>query len=286
MKIAAIVQARLGSTRLPNKVIKEIVGRPMIEILLTRLSQSKEINQIVVATSNKRENDNLKILVESLGYECIRGSENDVLSRFYRSAKKIGADVVLRITGDCPLVDSEMVDTCIKEFKSLAVDYYSNTMPATFPDGLDIEVMSFSSLERAHNETESIFDREHVTPYIRNSVTFSKGNLTNSEDLSKKRWTVDELEDFIVINRIFEYFYPNILFSWKDVYALQKNNPSFFREIKDLFAGEARTVDPRSIAAASAYEPCTTKCSPAIIIFPGAFVVNINMYHSTKIMDE
>ena len=148
------------------------------------MSQSKEINQIVVATSTERENDALQILVESLGYECTRGSENDVLNRFYSSAKKIGADVVLRITGDCPLVDSEMVDTCIKEFKSSAVDYYSNTMPATFPDGLDIEVMSFSSLERAHNEAESIFDREHVTPYIRNSGTFSKGNLTNS-DFSK-----------------------------------------------------------------------------------------------------
>ena len=119
MRVIAIVQARLGSTRLPNKVIKEIVGKPMIEILLTRLSQSKEINQIVVATSTERENDNLQILVESLGYECTRGSENDVLNRFYSSAKKIGADVVLRITGDCPLVDSEMVDTCIKEFKSL-----------------------------------------------------------------------------------------------------------------------------------------------------------------------
>ena len=238
MRVIAIVQARLGSTRLPNKVIKEIVGKPMIEILLTRLSQSKEINQIVVATSTERENDNLQILVESLGYECTRGSENDVLNRFYSSAKKIGADVVLRITGDCPLVDSEMVDTCIKEFKSLAVDYYSNTMPETFPDGLDIEVMLFSSLERAHNEAESLFDREHVTSYIRNSETFSKGNLTNPEDLSKRRWTVDEPEDFIIINRVFEYFYPNILFSWKDVYDLQKNNPSSFTENEQIKRNE------------------------------------------------
>ena len=129
-----------------------------------------EINQIVVATSTERENDDLQIIVESLGYECTRGSENDVLNRFYSSAKKFGADVVLRITGDCPLVDSEMVDTCIKEFKALAVDYYSNTMPETFPDGLDIEVMSFFSLERAHNKAESLFDREHVTPWMYNNI--------------------------------------------------------------------------------------------------------------------
>jgi glutamate-1-semialdehyde 2,1-aminomutase len=143
MKIVALVQARMGSTRLPNKVIKEIVGRPMIELLLKRLSQSKEVSQIVVATSENEENDSLQSLVTALGYQCTRGSENDVLSRFYESAKRTGADVIVRITGDCPLVDAKLVDKCIIGYKSEAVDYFNNTESETFPDGLDVEVMSF-----------------------------------------------------------------------------------------------------------------------------------------------
>jgi glutamate-1-semialdehyde 2,1-aminomutase len=238
MKVVAIIQARMGSTRLPNKVIKDIIGKPMIEILLTRLSQSKEVDQIVVATSREKINDSLQSLVESLGYECTRGSENDVLGRFYDSAKKVGADAIVRITGDCPLVAAELVDTCIKEFKSSEVDYFSNIDPTTFPDGLDIEVMSFSSLKQAHNETDSKFDREHVTPYIRNSENFRKDSLTNPEDLSDMRWTVDEPEDLIVIRKIFEYFSPNILFSWKDVLDLQRGNPSMFKENQQIERNE------------------------------------------------
>ena len=121
--IIGLVQARLGSTRLPNKVIKELAGKPMIEILLTRLSKSSEISKIVVATSTRPENDHLQMLVESLGYECTRGSEKDVLSRFYKSAKKNNADTVVRITGDCPLVDPDMVDECIESIRVLIDDF-------------------------------------------------------------------------------------------------------------------------------------------------------------------
>jgi glutamate-1-semialdehyde 2,1-aminomutase len=236
--IIGLVQARLGSTRLPNKVIKELAGKPMIEILLTRLSKSSEISKIVVATSTRPENDHLQMLVESLGYECTRGSEKDVLSRFYKSAKKNNADTVVRITGDCPLVDPDMVDECIRNFQLLEVDYYSNTAPETFPDGLDVEVFSFSSLALANNEAKSAFDRENVTPYIRNSEAFSKGNLTYKENLSSYRWTVDEPEDFIVVSKIFENFSPNIFFSWKDVYHLQKNSPELFKENKYIIRNE------------------------------------------------
>ena len=178
MKIVALVQARMGSTRLPGKVLKSIVGKPMIELLLTRLSQSNELDEIVVATSDKDQNDQLQSVVESLGYQCTRGSEKDVLGRFYESAKSVNADVIVRITGDCPLVDPVLVDECIEGFKQFQVDYFSNINPATFPDGLDIEVMSFDSIERANEETNSEFDREHVTPYIRNSDSFTKGLIT------------------------------------------------------------------------------------------------------------
>ena len=147
MKIVALVQARMGSTRLPGKVLKSIVGKPMIELLLTRLSQSNELDEIVVATSDKDQNDQLQSVVESLGYQCTRGSEKDVLGRFYESAKSVNADVIVRITGDCPLVDPVLVDECIEGFKQFQVDYFSNINPATFPDGLDIEVMSFDSIE-------------------------------------------------------------------------------------------------------------------------------------------
>jgi len=228
MKIVALVQARMGSTRLPGKVLKSIVGKPMIEILLTRLSQSNELDSIVVATSEESQNDQLQSIVESLGYQCTRGSEKDVLGRFYQSAKSADADVVVRITGDCPLVDPALVDLCIQGFKQCQVDYFSNVDPATFPDGLDIEVMSFASLERANNETNAEFDREHVTPYIRNSDAFTKESINHTEDLSNQRWTVDEPEDLIVVTNIFEYFSPNLLFDWQQVLDLRNTQPELF----------------------------------------------------------
>jgi len=230
MKVSALVQARMGSTRLPGKVLKPIVGKSMIELLLTRLSKSSELDEIVVATSKDAKNDELQLVVESLGYRCTRGSEKDVLSRFYESAKFIGADVVVRITGDCPLVDSKLVDECIKGYNNSNVDYFSNINPLTYPDGLDIEVISFESIERANNEAKSKFDREHVTPYIRNSDNFSQSSMQHTEDLSNQRWSVDEPEDLIVVTNVFEYFSPNIFFDWKDVLELSRSQPKLFQE--------------------------------------------------------
>ena len=174
MKVVAVVQARLGSIRLPEKVLRPIANKPMIEILLNRLSMSSEIDEILVATSNKEENDKLQSFVEALDFRCTRGSEEDVLSRFYDTARLSEADIVVRITGDCPLVDPGLVDKCIKGYKENEVDYFSNIQPTTFPDGLDIEVLSMHSLEKAHKEAISNYDREHVTTYIRNSDKFSK----------------------------------------------------------------------------------------------------------------
>ena len=230
MKIVALEQARMGSTRLPGKVLKPIVNKPMIELLLTRLSQSNELNEIVVAASEEAQNDKLQSVVESLGYQCTRGSEKDVLNRFYESAKSLKADVVVRITGDCPLIDSTLVDECIQGYQNSKVDYFSNVDPATYPDGLDIEVMSFKSIQRANNETDSEFDREHVTPYIRNSDSFSKASMSHTEDLSSQRWSVDEPEDLVVVTNIFEHFSPDILFDWKQVLELRKLQPVLFTE--------------------------------------------------------
>jgi glutamate-1-semialdehyde 2,1-aminomutase len=230
MKIVALVQARMGSTRLPGKVLKSIVNKPMIELLLTRLSQSSKLDQIVVAASEEVQNDKLQSVIESLGYKCTRGSEKDVLNRFYESAKSLKADVIVRITGDCPLVDSMLVDECIQGYQNSKVDYFSNVDPATYPDGLDIEVMSFKAIQRANNETDSEFDREHVTPYIRNSDSFSRSAMQYTEDLSSQRWSVDEPEDLIVVTNVFEHFSPDILFDWKQVLELRKLQPVLFTE--------------------------------------------------------
>ncbi len=242
MKIVALVQARMGSTRLPGKVLRAIVGKPMIELLLARLSQSSELDEIVVAASEEVKNDKLQSVVESLNYKCTRGNEKDVLNRFYESAKSVDADVIVRITGDCPLVDSAMVDECIKNYKNSNVDYFSNINPATYPDGLDIEVMSFESIKRANNETDSDFDREHVTPYIRNSDSFSKDSMCYIEDLSNQRWSVDEPEDLVVVTNIFEHFSPNILFDWKQVLGLRKLQPELFIENQKIKNNEGATM--------------------------------------------
>ena len=242
MKIVALVQARMGSTRLPGKVLKSIVRKPMIELLLARLSQSKELDLIVVAASEESQNDQLQSVVESLGYLCTRGSERDVLSRFYTSAKFVDADVVVRITGDCPLVDSVLVDQCIQGFKESQVDYFSNIGPATYPDGLDIEVMSFTSIERANNEANSEFDREHVTPYIRNSSSFTKGFMSHKENLSSQRWSVDEPEYLVVVANIFEHFSPDIFFNWRQVLELRSTQPELFQANQGIKNNEGSTM--------------------------------------------
>ncbi|MEL0114683.1 MAG: aminotransferase class III-fold pyridoxal phosphate-dependent enzyme [Gammaproteobacteria bacterium] len=232
--IVAFVQARLGSMRLPNKVLATVSGKPMIELLLKRLSQSNEIDKIIVLTTVNIKDDTLQNQVEALGFECFRGSEDNVLNRYYEASIKYQADVILRITGDCPLVDANLVDVCVQKYRTLNVDYLSNLDPATYPDGLDIEVFSRNALERCNIEATSSFDKEHVTSYIRNSSFFKKAHIKNKENLSNLRWTVDESEDLIVIRNIFEHFAPDIFFDWKKVLKLEKLNPSIFMDNKEL----------------------------------------------------
>ncbi|NML86968.1 aminotransferase class III-fold pyridoxal phosphate-dependent enzyme [Polaromonas sp.] len=238
MKVVAIVQARMGSTRLPNKVMKPIGGIPMIEVLLTRLACAKEANEIMVATSADPRNQPLADHVNALGYKCYRGSEDDVLDRYVQAAKSGNADVVVRITGDCPLVDPALVDEVIRQFKASKVDYFSNTAPPTFPDGLDIEVFTFAALEKAGQETSQPFDHEHVTPYLRESSQFLQAGMQHSEDLSDLRWTVDEPADYDVVSKIFAHFAPDIHFSWQQVLQLQRSRPEIFYSNQNLFRNE------------------------------------------------
>jgi len=228
MKIVAIVQARMGSTRLPNKVMKTINGVPVIELLLLRLSKAKEIGQIVVATSTDPRDTPLVNHIRSLGYACERGSESDVLDRFVRAAEAHEADVVVRITGDCPLVDPQIVDDCIRQFKEKTCDYLSNVEPPSYPDGLDVEVVTLTALQRARQESNKEYDHEHVTPYIRESGLFTVASVRNDLDLSEKRWTMDVHEDFEVITKVFQFFAPDVHFGWHQVLELQRTQPDLF----------------------------------------------------------
>lgn len=242
MKVVAIVQARMGSTRLPNKVMKPIDGIPMIEVLLARLARANEVNEIVVATSADPRNQPLADHVNALGYKCYRGSENDVLDRYVQAANMVGADVVVRITGDCPLVDPALVDDAIRQFRARGVDYFSNIAPPTFPDGLDIEVFTLLALARAAQETNKPFDREHVTPYLRESGRFTQAGMQHEEDLSSLRWTVDEPADYDVVSRVFAHFAPDIHFSWQRVLQLQRSQPEIFTANQNLIRNEGASM--------------------------------------------
>jgi glutamate-1-semialdehyde 2,1-aminomutase len=232
----------MGSTRLPNKVMKHIVGRPMIELLLTRLSKSRTLSEVVVATSTDSRNLPLIEVTANLGYQCIQGSEDDVLDRYLKAAKQTQADVIVRITGDCPLVDPELVDTIVERYLEGSDDYCSNVNPPTYPDGMDVEVFSFSALERAAQEADDTFDREHVTPYMRKPGKFQTTSVSNTEDLSWMRWTVDEQVDFDVISSIFSHFSPNVHFAWTKVLELQQTHPSLFESNCKIFRNEGSNM--------------------------------------------
>jgi glutamate-1-semialdehyde 2,1-aminomutase len=234
LKIVAIVQARMGSTRLPNKVMKPMGGVPMIEVLLARLARAGEIDEVMVATSVDACNQVLFDHVAALGFKCYRGSEDDVLDRYVQAARLANADVVVRITGDCPLVDPALVDEAVRLFKTSQADYLSNVSPPTFPDGLDIEVFTAQALEKAARETALPFDREHVTPYLRTNGQYRQADLQHDEDLSGLRWTVDESADYEVMSRVFAHFSPDIHFGWPQVLQLQRSRPEIFHINKNL----------------------------------------------------
>ena len=242
MRTVAIVQARMGSTRLPSKVMSPIVGKPLIELLLTRLSNAQSIDEIVVATSIDTRNDILAEHVESIGYKVFRGSENDVLDRYFRAAIASSADVIVRITGDCPLIDSAIVDSTVSLRIESGADYASNTTPPSFPDGLDTEVFTMSSLAIAHAQATTAAQREHVTPFIRESGQFRTANLTSVIDASSMRWTVDEPADLEVVRNVFEHFEPRKDFQFSDIIALTKTNPELFTENQHLIRNEGATL--------------------------------------------
>ena len=228
IKYLALVQARMGSTRFPKKVLQKINGISLISILFKRLQKSNKIDKIVLATSVKEENNILEKEIKKLGFDVYRGDEQDVLKRFYEAATLYNPLSIVRITGDCPLVDPKIVDRVINLYEKKELDYCSNVLPPTFPDGLDVEVFRMSVLKKAHKYATKKNEREHVTTYIINDENIVKDNLSLSTDFSNERWTVDEKSDLMVINNIVKYFKPNIHFSFEDILDLLKTNPEIF----------------------------------------------------------
>jgi len=196
-----LVQARMGSSRLPGKVLRPIAGSPMINWVMVRADRAESVDKVVLATSDHARDDVLATHVNSLGFEVERGSETDVLARFAAAAQAQGAEVVVRITADCPLIDPDLIDAVVALRTQTGADYASNTDPATFPDGLDVEVFTVAALLHAARTATTLSDREHVTPFLRRDP-FSRASLTNDTDLSNIRWTVDEAPDLVVVDRL------------------------------------------------------------------------------------
>lgn len=238
MKVLGIVQARMGSTRLPNKVLMNIMDKPLLWHMIYRLKHSKEITQLIIATSTNKIDDPIEIFCSSIDIECFRGSENDVLSRFYYAAIKYGGDIIARFTGDCPLIDPLISDDVIKTHIASSGDYSSNTLKRTFPRGLDTEVFSFRVLEKAFNNANKEYEREHVTPYIyENPKLFKLINLEAKGKLRRPdiRITVDTKEDLKLVREIYSQLYkPNQIFYTEDIIKLLNKNPRLLEINKNV----------------------------------------------------
>ena len=237
MKVAAIIQARMGSTRLPGKILEPICGKPLLQHVVERIKKVQKIDEIVIATTTS-ERDNVLAnevaRIQEIG--IFRGSEEDVLDRYYRVAQKAGAEVIIRITSDCPLIDPVVIDAMIEIFlkritEKAPIDYLSNTLVRTFPRGLDAEVFSFAALEKAFCEAKEGYQREHVTPYIwQNPDIFKQECFKNEEDLSFHRWTVDEVEDLRLVREIYKELY-------------RGGHCFLLKEVVDLFRRQPQLLD-------------------------------------------
>ena len=221
MKIIAITQARTGSTRFPNKIMNKIEGKTLLDIHVNRIKKAKKNNLIIIATTKKKDDDIIELEANNLGVHCYRGDEDDVLDRFYQAAKSHNPDYVVGLTSDCPLIDPFLIDEIIEATINSNVDYCSNTLIESYPDGQDVEVFSFNSLKKAWEESVLISDREHVTPYMKRN--FKVLNIhSNNMKFNKVRMTVDEPNDFFVIKRLADKLGLNQ--KWEDYTNLYLND--------------------------------------------------------------
>lgn len=228
MNIIAIIQARMDSKRLPGKVFISINKKPILWHVVNRVAASKLIDEIVIATSTKKIDNIITKFASKYHLKVFRGSENDCLDRFYMAAKKFNANIVVRVTSDCPLICPEIIDRVISEFLKGGYDYITNTLIYTYPEGCDVEVFSFKAIEKAWKECKDPVNREHVTPYIRNSEKFKVKNIKNKNpiDYQRYKWSVDRIDDLKFVKKVYRYLYKEgKIFSYKKIMELLEKHP-------------------------------------------------------------
>jgi spore coat polysaccharide biosynthesis protein SpsF len=232
----AIIQARMGSTRLPGKVMRELCGQTVLGHVIRRVARCPRVNKVVVATTTAEADSVIIAEAARHGARVSRGSEDDVLARYYQAATEHSADPVIRVTADCPLFDPDLLASMIDAFQQATTekggpDYLSNTVKRTFPRGLDAEIIAFSALERAHREAAAAFQREHVTPYIwQHPELFEIRHFLGREDISSHRWTLDTEDDWKLIHAIYERLQlPDGHFTTRQVLDLLSANPRLMR---------------------------------------------------------
>ncbi len=217
-KIVCIIQARIGSKRLPGKILKKINKRfNFIEFLIQRISLSKKISNIIVAYPDTKKNKAIFNSLKKENIQFFQGSEKNVLQRYYKAAKLFKADIIVRITSDCPFSDPKLIDKFLKIFLKNNYDYYSNVSKRSYPDGFDIEIFNLKALELANKKATSKYDKEHVTPYMIRSKQIIKGVNVLSKDYSQIRVTLDTKEDLLKLRTIARNLYPKKYFSWKSI---------------------------------------------------------------------
>ncbi len=235
--IAAIVQARMGSTRLPGRTLADVAGKPMLARLVERARRIPGVERVIIATTEKPADEAILKFAADLGLPAYAGSEEDVLDRFYQTARRFGVSVVVRVTPDCPLLDPEVSGLVVARFVEArgTVDYASNTQPPTFPDGLDTEVFSVAALTRSWREATEFSEREHVTAYIwKHPELFRLVNVARDPDLSGRRWTVDEPADLEFVRAVYHRL--GETFDMRDALELLRRHP----DIEAINRGTAR----------------------------------------------
>jgi len=238
MKPIAIIQVRMGSTRLPGKVLKKLNGITILESLLNQLNYSRLLNDKIIATTLNSEDDVIVNFCESKGIKCFRGSVNDVLDRYHKCAKKFSINTIIRITSDCPLMDPQVVDDVIDFYLKNSYDYVNNFYKRTYPYGNDVEIFSLKVLEKVWEKATKLSEREHVTPYIYNNPDeFSLGWIENKENLSEFHWTVDRKEDLIFVQKIFKKISKRPILM-KDIIDVIKDDPSLLEINKNTNPNE------------------------------------------------
>ena len=251
MQTVMIIQARMGSSRLPGKVMKDLAGKPMMEWVVTRGSRAKLIDRVMLATTTDPGDDPIAEWCESHQIPCFRGNVYDVLDRYYQAAKTIKADLIVRVTADCPLIDPDVLDDTIRYYLENHADFGANRLPPpwhrTFPIGLDTEVVSFEMLEKAWNEATELFEREHVMPWFYDTEGRCKIALLNHDpDYGMHRWTVDTPEDYEMMKKIFENLLDPEFASWLDVLKLIETHPDFETINANSHAKQVDVVDQRA----------------------------------------